>query len=46
MLLLASRSLAEPKDCIMIGDRPEDKTAAETCGIKFFWASVLRKEQE
>jgi D-glycero-D-manno-heptose 1,7-bisphosphate phosphatase len=46
MLLLASRSLAEPKDCIMIGDQPEDKTAAETCGIKFFWASVLRKEQE
>ncbi len=46
MLLLAARPLAEQKDCIMIGDRPEDKGAADACGIKFFWASVLRNEQE
>ncbi|MEG4424848.1 MULTISPECIES: HAD hydrolase-like protein [unclassified Microcoleus] len=46
MLLLASRPLAEPKDCIMIGDRQEDKDASDACGIKFFWASVLRNEQD
>jgi len=46
MLLLAARPLAEPKDCIMIGDRPEDKSAADACGIKFFWASVLRNPEE
>ena len=41
MLLIAAQTLAELKDCWMIGDRPEDEACASAAGIKFIWASVM-----
>lgn len=33
---------ANPKDCLMVGDRPEDKKAAEAAGVPFVWAEDWR----
>lgn len=41
MLLIAAQTLAELKDCWMIGDRPEDQQCAEAAEVKFVWASVM-----
>jgi D-glycero-D-manno-heptose 1,7-bisphosphate phosphatase len=41
MLLIAAQTLAELKDCWMIGDRLEDQECALGAGVKFMWASVM-----
>ena len=39
MLRLAMKryGVSDPKECLMIGDRPEDKQAAEAAGMEFEW---------
>ena len=37
-----SKFKANPADCWMVGDRPEDKLCAEAAGVNFVWADIWR----